>query len=155
VVAPPVGEYDNTKVINLGENRWSFKPELGISKAWGPWTVELIPSVTFYTNNNDFNSGHKFSQEPLYAMQGHIIYAFPSGIWMAFNSIYFTGNRTALDGVKADNMQANSRAGLTVALPVDRHNSVKLFANTGTSTRTGSEFSSLGIAWQYRWGGEQ
>ena len=42
----PLGQYDNTKLLNLGNNRWSFKPELGISKAWGPWTFEVAPSVT-------------------------------------------------------------------------------------------------------------
>jgi Putative MetA-pathway of phenol degradation len=44
-VSPPLGQYDNSKLLNLGDNRWSFKPELGISKAWGPWTFEVAPSV--------------------------------------------------------------------------------------------------------------
>jgi hypothetical protein len=42
--------------------------------------------------------------------------------------------------------------GLTLALPVDRNNSVKFNASTGITTRTGSQFSAVGIAWQYRWG---
>ena len=46
---------------------------------------------------------------------------------------------------------SNSRAGLTVALPVDRSNSIKLYANGGVSTRTGSNFHTLGLAWQLRW----
>ena len=35
-VSAPLGQYDDSKLLNLGNNRWSFKPELGISKAWGP-----------------------------------------------------------------------------------------------------------------------
>ena len=35
-VAPPLGQYDDTKVINLGTNRWSVKPEIGLSRACGP-----------------------------------------------------------------------------------------------------------------------
>jgi hypothetical protein len=54
--------------------------------------------------------------------------------------------------VKSDNEQANTRAGLTLALPIDRQNSLKLSASTGITSRTGSEFSAFGIAWQYRWG---
>jgi hypothetical protein len=152
-VTAPLGQYDNSRLINLGNNRWSFKPELGISKAWGSWTVELMPSVTFYTDNTDFNRGKTFEQAPLYALQGHLIYAFQSGIWMGLNGTYFTGERTTVDGVKSDNLQRNTRAGLTLALPVDRYNSVKLYASTGTSTRTGSDFDAVGVAWQYRWGG--
>jgi len=115
--------------------------------------VEFVPSATFYTDNTDFNNGNTLAQAPLYAVQGHLVYGFPSGVWLALNGTYFTGGRTTLNGVKGDNTQANTRTGLTLALPVDRYNSVKIYASTGTSTRTGSDFDAIGIAWQYRWGG--
>jgi hypothetical protein len=54
--------------------------------------------------------------------------------------------------VQNDDVQRNSRAGVTLALPVDRNNSIKLYASTGVSTRTGSHYNLGGIAWQYRWG---
>ena len=151
-VSAPLGQYDNSKLLNLGNNRWSFRPELGISKAWGPWTVEVAPSVTVFTENADFFNGNTFVQAPIYLVQGHIIYNFKSGAWVSLDGTYFTGGRTTLNGVRGDNEQANTRAGLTVALPVDRYNSIKLNASTGISTRTGSEFGIFGVAWQYRWG---
>jgi hypothetical protein len=151
-VSAPLGQYDDSKLLNLGNNRWSFKPELGISKAWGPWTFEIAPSVTFFSNNTDFVGGNTFAQAPIYAVQGHILYTFQSGIWMALDGVYFAGGRTALNGVKSNNEQANTRAGFTLALPIDTHNSLKLSASTGITTRTGSEFSAVGLAWQYRWG---
>jgi hypothetical protein len=151
-VSAPFGQYDSSKLLNLGNNRWSFKPELGISKAIGPWTFELAPSMTFFTDNTDFFGGNNFSQAPIYAVQAHAIYTFQSGIWMALDGLYFAGGRTTLNGVKGDNEQAISRAGLTVALPIDRQNSVKLSASTGITSRTGSELTAVGIAWQYRWG---
>jgi outer membrane putative beta-barrel porin/alpha-amylase len=151
-VSAPLGQYDNSKLINLGNNRWSYRPELGISKAWGPWTVEVAPGVTFFTDNTDFFNGRTFAQAPIYLAQGHIIYNFPTGIWLALDGTYFTGGRTTVNGVRGDNEQTSTRAGLTLALPVDRQNSIKLNASTGISTRTGSEFSAVGVAWQYRWG---
>ena len=154
VVSAPLGQYDASKLINLGANRWSFKAELGLSKAWGAWTVELAPSVTLFTDNNDFFNGGTLEQAPLYAAQGHLIYGFRSGVWLALDGTLYTGARTTLNGVMEDNEQSNSRLGLTVALPVDRQNSVKLYGSTGTSSRTGSDYDGLGIAWQYRWGGE-
>ena len=154
-VTAPLGQYDNSKLVNLGNNRWSFKPELGVSKAWGAWTVDFAPSVTFYTDNHDFNGGNTLTQEPLYAVQGHVVHSFPTGSWIALGATYFAGNRTSLNGVKGDNMQGNSRAGFTFALPLDRANTLKLYASTGTSTRTGSEFTTAGVAWQYRWADAQ
>jgi len=56
-VSSPLGQYDDSKLLNLGNHRWSFKPELGISKAIGPWTFELAPSVTFFTDNTEFFGG--------------------------------------------------------------------------------------------------
>ena len=152
-VSAPLGQYDNSKLLNLGNNRWSFRPELGFSKASGPWTVEVAPSVTFFTDNTDFFNGSRFAQAPIYLVRGHIIYNFESGVWVSLDGSYFTGGRTTLNGVRGDNEQTNTRAGLTLALPVDRHNSIKLNASTGISTRTGSEFSAVAVAWQYRWGG--
>jgi hypothetical protein len=151
-VSAPLGQYDDSKLFNLGNNRWSFKPELGISKAWGPWTFELAPSVTFFSDNTDFVGGNTFAQAPFCAVQGHILYTFPSGAWFALDGVYFSGGRTSLNGVTIDNEQRNTRAGFTVALPIDRNNSLKLSASTGITTRTGSDFSAVGLAWQYRWG---
>jgi len=147
----PLGQYDNRKLLNLGNNRWSFRPELGVSKAWGPWTVEIAPSVTIFTDNTDFFNGSTFAQAPVYVLRGHAIYNFPSGMWMSLDGTFFTGGRTTVNGVRGDNEQTNTRVGLTLALPVDRHNSIKFNASTGITTRTGSEFSAVGIAWQQRW----
>jgi hypothetical protein len=151
-VSAPLGQYDDSKLLNLGNNRWSFRPELGISKAWGPWTFELTPSVMIFSDNKDFFGGNTFSQAPIYTVQGHILYSFKSGLWIALDGLYFIGGHTALNGVRSDNEQANTRAGFTIALPVDRNNSLKLSASTGVTTRTGSGFSAIGVAWQYRWG---
>ena len=152
-VSAPLGQYDDSKLLNLGNNRWSFKPEFGISKAVGPWTFELTPSVTFFTDNQDFLFGNAFAQAPIYAVEGHVIYNFQSGLWLALDGLYFGGGHTALNGARSDNELANSRAGFTLALPVDVHNSLKLNASTGLTSRTGSGFTAVGIAWQYRWGG--
>ncbi len=84
-------------------------------------------------------------------MQAHVIYGFASGVWVALDGTYYTGGQTSLNGTPDADRQSNSRAGLTLALPVDRNNSVKLYANTGVSTRTGSSFNTFGVAWQYRW----
>ena len=152
-VAVPVGQYDHSKAINLGSNRWFFKPEVGISKASGPWTLELTAAATFFTDNDDFFNGNKREQDPLYSTQVHTIYGFSGGSWASFDVTYFTGGRTTLNGVLNSDLQQNWRVGGTYALPVDRHNSVKFYASSGVSSRTGNDYDLLGVAWQYRWGG--
>jgi hypothetical protein len=152
-VSVPLGQYDPTRVVNIGTNRWSFKPEIGISKAIGRWTLESQAAVTAFTDNRDFHGGSRRRQDPIYSLQGHAIYSFPRGIWASLDCTYFTGGRTTIDGVESSDLQQNWRLGATLALPVDVHNSVKLYASSGVASRTGNDFDLIGIAWQYRWGG--
>jgi len=149
----PLGQYDSDKLVNIGTNRWAVKPEVGISKAWGPLILELIGGVILYTDNDGFLGGRTREQDPLYSVQAHVIYSFPFGIWVALDGTYYTGGRTTVDGVRNDDRQENTRLGATVAFPVDRHNSVKVHASTGATARTGTDFTTVGILWQFRWGG--
>ena len=149
----PVGQYDEQRLINIGTHRWSLKPEIGASKAIGQWIGELIGAAQFYQDNDDFIGGRTREQEPVYSVQGGAIRTFSSGAWLALFATYFTGGRTTIDGVPGSDLKNNSRIGLTFTLPIGRNNSVRLYANTGVSTRSGSDFDALGIAWQYRWGG--
>jgi hypothetical protein len=151
-VSVPAGQYDDSRLVNIGTNRWSFKPEIGISQAMGPWTLELQAAATFFTDNNNFFGGNTRAQDPIYSLQGHAIYGFRSGIWASLDATYFTGGRTMINGVQSNDLQQNWRLGGTLAFPVDVHNSVKLYVSSGVSARTDNNYDLIGIAWQYRWG---
>jgi len=152
-VTAPWGQYDDRRVVNIGTHRWTVKPQVGISQAIRAWTLEATLAATFFTDNRDFYGGSVRAQDPLYSLQGHVIYNFPSGIWASLDATYFVGGRTTLNGTLNSDLQRNWRAGATLALPVDTHNSVKLYASSGVSARTGNNYDLFGIAWQYRWGG--
>ena len=149
----PLGVYEADKLLNIGTNRWSFKPEIGISQAIGRWTLDAAAAAVFYTDNDEFDNDKTRQQDAIYSVQGHVIYTFPGNIWTSVGATYYMGGRTTIDGVTRNDLQQNWRTGFTVAFPVNRHHSIKIFGNSGVSTRTGTDYDSLGIAWQYRWGG--
>ena len=151
-VSAPWGQYDDSRVVNIGAHRWVFKPEVGASKTVGPWTLEVTAAAVLFTDNDDFYGGSTRSQDPLYALQGHAIYSFRSGIWGSLDATYFAGGRTTIDGTRNRDLQQNWRVGATLSFPVDRNNSVKTYASSGVSARTGNNYDLLGVAWQYRWG---
>jgi hypothetical protein len=151
-VSAPWGRYDPDRLINIGTNRWSYKPELGLSKAIGPFTAEFAAAVTVFTDNTDFFGGKLREQAPLYTLQAHAIYNFPSGMWASFDATWFAGGRTTVNGVLDNNLQQNWRFGATFAYPIDRRNSIKLGASSGVAARTGNSFDLIAVAWQYRWG---
>lgn len=151
-VTAPVGQYDASKAINLGSHRWSFKPDIGFSKTLGAFIVDMTVGVTAYSTNDDFFGGQTLEQAPIYSLQSNLSYTFRGGIWASLGATYYSGGRTTVNGVRKDDALSNSRVGLTVAVPIDRNNSVKFNASSGISTRTGSNFDTVGVAWQYRWG---
>ncbi|HXV84141.1 MAG TPA: transporter [Candidatus Binatia bacterium] len=151
-VTPPLGQYDSDKLVNIGTNRWSFKPEVGISKTVGPFTLELATGVRFYTDNNDFLDGRTLQVKPVYSVQGHLIYSITPGIWLGLDGLYYGGGRAVIDGNKGKRLE-NGRVGLTLALPINPHNSLKIYGSTGVYAKTGGEYDLVGIVWQLRWGG--
>ena len=140
------------RLVNLGTNRFTVKPELGVSKTFGPLQVEVSGGVSFYTVNNDFFNGKTRSQAPIGSLQGHVCYNFKKGVWAALDGTYYWGGHTTVDGVEGNDLQKNTRLGLTVAIPLGIHHSVKVNLSTGVSTRTGSDYDVAGLIWQYRWG---
>jgi len=149
----PLGAYDPDKIFNIGTNRWSFEPRIGVSQALGNWILEGSAAITFFTDNNNFLNGGTRQQDNVYSTQLHAIYSFPRNIWLALSATYYTGGTTTINGIIRNDLQQNWRTGFTLALPVNRNHSIKLFGSRGISTRTGNNYDTAGIAWQYRWGG--
>jgi hypothetical protein len=148
----PLGQYDASKLVNIGSNRWSFKSEAGASVPIGDhWTLEGAPSVTLFTDNRRFFNGNTRSESPLYAVQGHLIYNFKQDLWIAADGTYYAGGRTTLNGKLDDDLQRSSRWGATLSQAVDRQNSIKLYFSKGLYARTGSQFQTIGVAWQFSW----
>jgi len=70
----PTGQYMDDKLINLGENRFVFRPQVGVLHTRNHWTVEGTAEVAFHTDNDDFFNGKKLEQKPLYILYGNLSY---------------------------------------------------------------------------------
>ena len=151
-VTPPWGQYDASKAVNLGTNRWSIKPDIGFSKAFAPFTIDLTAGVTLFSRNDDYFGGQALDQSPLYSAQANLSYDFGRGIWASVGATFYRGGRTTVDDAPKDNALSNSRVGLTIAVPIDRYYAIKFNASSGISTRTGTNFDTVGLVLQYRWG---
>lgn len=151
-ISPPWGQYDPDRLVNLGSNRWFVKPVLGVSKEFGPLTLELSTGAFLFTDNDEYFKGNTLEQDPLYTSQLHVTYNFGKGVWIAISGTYDYGGRTTLNGVENDDQQSNSRFGATLALPIDKNNSIKFYASNGVVTRIGNDYDLIGFAWQCRWG---
>ena len=150
-LAPPLGQYDSTKLINLGTNRWSFKPEIGLSRASGSWVVEAMAGVWFFTDNPEFVGGRTREQDPIAAVQAHLTYRFKRTMWLAGDANYFTGGRTTIGGNENLDLQRNSRIGATFSAAVARGHAIRMSVNRGAYTTIGADFTSVAVGYNYAW----
>ena len=150
-VVAPTGEYFPDKLINIGANRWAFKPEAGVSWTVGRWFFDGSAGVWLFTDNDDFYGGVRREQDPLTTLQAHAGYTFRPRMWLALDATYYEGGRTTVDGVHKADLQANARIGLTLAYPVTPRQSLKVTLSDGARTRIGGDFTSVALTWQYTW----
>ena len=150
-VAPPLGQYDSTKVINLGTHRWSIKPEVGLSQTIGRWVVEMMAGVWVFTDNTEFRETHTRTQARIIATQAHLTYKFNRTTWLAGDANFYTGGRTAIDGELNLDLQRNSRVGATFSKALDRHHSIRMSLSRGAYTTIGADFVSVAAGYNYAW----
>jgi hypothetical protein len=151
-VAPPLGQYDRTRLVNLGSNRWSMKPEAGISHRMNNWIFDGYAGIWFFAANNFYYTGSSIrTQQPIVTIQGHTSYTFKPRLWLAFDATWYSGGTTSIDGVKRGSPQRNVRIGSTFSLPLTRQQSLKIAYGKGAMTRAGSNFTTVSAAWQLTW----
>jgi len=151
-VTAPTGQYDPERLVNIGAHRWSFKGEVGVSKAAGRWVLELMTTAEVFTDNPDFYGGKVREQDPVLAGKGHVIRNFQKGMWASVDATYYTGGATSINGVFRNDLQQNWRLGATFVAPVSPRHALKLNASSGVYARTGNNFDLVALTWQYRWG---
>jgi|SRR5581483_43141 len=161
-VIPPTGQYDPTKLINYGTNRWAFKPEAGLSRRWGHWVVDTYDALWLFTTNEEFFSRNQYNpritaqtQAPVEAFEGHLSYDVKPRLWASLDGNFWFGGRTSLNGVENINtLQKSSRVGGTVSVPISRRQSLKVSYSNGAYIRYGGNYNNISVAWQYSWMGK-
>lgn len=149
-VTAPTGEYDPDMLINVGANRWAVKAELGSIFPLRPkWLLEFELGAWFMGANDDF-LGTTRQQDPIYSTQAHLVKRFKPGRWASFDLNYFTGGRDTVDGQVLDDLQRNSKVGLTVLWTFRGRHAIKLGLSTGVVTESGGNFKTALLSYQVR-----
>jgi hypothetical protein len=95
----PIGDYDENRALNLGENRWSFKPEFGFAKGFDKWHMDLAAALQFFGDNDDFMGNSKLEQDPLLTLEGHLTYKLTPTFNASIDYFYHMDGETTVAGV--------------------------------------------------------
>jgi hypothetical protein len=151
-IVAPTGQYDSTRLINWGNNRWAFKPEIGYSQRWGHWVLDAYGALWLFTGNNDFFRHQSQSESPVGALETHLSYDLGMRAWVSLDANFWWGGETSLNGIpNPSTRQKNSRVGFTASIPFTRHQSVKLSYSNGAYIAYGGNYQNISLTWQYSW----
>jgi len=148
----PVGEYNSDWLLNLGGNRYVFRPQLGVLHQRHKWQFEATGSVFLFQDNDEFWRGSKLEQDPLWFLQGHVIYGFKPGWWASVSAGYAYGGEATVSGVPKNNDARSSYWALSFGMPLSARQALKLtWVTADTHIRAGANTDALLAAWSINW----
>jgi hypothetical protein len=150
-VGIPLGQYSPERLINIGSNRWAFKPEVGVVYGLERWTIETYGGVWFFTRNSNFYGGRVRMQDPIGSMQCHVHYVLTPRLLLSGNANFYVGGRTTVNGTENVDLQRNMRVGATLSRPLSGRRVLRIALSHGAITTIGAAFTSVSVAFQQVW----
>ena len=148
----PTGEYMREKLINIGSNRFSFRPQLGVVHNWGNWSAELTGEVWIFTENPEFFGSNTLENAPFYTLQSHLIYTFRPGLWTGVSFGAGTGRRSTLNGIERDDRKEGTAFAASFGFPFSPELGAKIaYIGTRKLSTTGIESDSVVFALSWFW----
>jgi hypothetical protein len=122
-LALPIGEYNNSQALNVGQNRWYGR--IGAPVVWqlGAWvpgqrtTLEFLPAVWLFGDNTDF-VGQRLKTDPLFQLDAHLTRDFTEHLWGALDLSWYNGGKASVDGIEGKKLN-NIGAGLTIGYQIN------------------------------------
>ncbi len=152
-VIAPTGQYFPDRLINLGSNRWVFRPQWGFARNVNNWILETYISTWIFTRNSDFYGGNESKQNNLYAIKFHVIRSLRKGMWIAVNTGYAIGGKSYINGEEKDTRISTFRTGITYSMPLGMHHSLRFTGISAIRLEKGSDFDGFFVSYLYQWGG--
>ena len=153
-ITAPTGLYRSNKILNLGSDRWSFKPEFAFSHPFGPeqkWEFDAYANVYFFTENTTFHGIQVLRQQPLPGVEGHISYSFSDSIWASLDTRYSFRGTTFLDGVPQNNAQENFILGSELNVSLNSRNSLVFEFAKALVHNNGPAVVGFSVKYDYTW----
>jgi Putative MetA-pathway of phenol degradation len=153
-ITAPTGHYDANKVLNLGADRWSFKPEIAYSVPFGrdqSWEFDAYCNTYFYTDNTSYRGIGILRQQALIGFEGHVIHDFNNMVWASLDTRYSFRGDTFVNGVNQDSLQKNFLLGSEVNVSVNAKNSFTVVFGTALVHQNGPSATGVVVRYDYSW----
>jgi hypothetical protein len=153
-VTAPTGQYSSSKLLNLGTDRWSFKPEFAVSYPFGReqnWQCDIYAHARFFTDNTSYHGTEILRQDPLPGIEGHVSYSFPKA-WVSIDTLYAFRGTTYVNGVDQANAQRNFSLGSEVNFSLNSKNSLVFQFGRALVHQNAPTYTGFVVKYAYTWG---
>jgi hypothetical protein len=148
----PTGEYFEDQLVNIGDNRFTFRPQIGVTHNAGKWTTEVTGEAALFTDNDQYFKGKTLQQDPLYVLHSHLSYTIRPGFWVGGGLSYEAGGEKTVNGVDKNDSKENVAWGLNLAYPLSRHASVNAkYVGSQTQKDTGLDSDTFSVGTSLSW----
>jgi len=154
-VTAPTGLYRPNKILNLGADRWAFRPEIALSYPFGEeqqWQLDVYANADFYTGSTSYHGHEILRQQPLPGVEGHISYAFNETVWLSLDTRYSARGVTSVNGVDQNDSQQNFTLGSELNLSLNRQNALIFEYAKVVVHRNGAAYHGFAVKYDYSWG---
>jgi hypothetical protein len=154
-ISAPTGQYNPNKLLNLGSDRWSFKPEMAVSHPFGSeqkWQCDVYGHAYSFTDNTSYREREILRQEPLPGLEGHISYLFVPHAWASIDALYSFRGATVINGVDQNNPQRNFTLGSAVNVSLNPRNSLVIQFAKALVHQNGPALTGFAVKYTYSWG---
>lgn len=154
-ISAPTGKYDPNKLLNLGSDRWTFKPEIALSHPFGSeqkWQGDVYAHVYFFTDNTSYHGREVLRQEPLPGLEGHISYFFVPKAWTSIDTLYSFRGATVVNGVDSNDAQQNFTLGSEVNVSLNPQHSLVFQFAKALVHQNGPALTGFAVKYTYSWG---
>jgi hypothetical protein len=151
----PTGLYSSDKILNLGANRWFFKPEIGLSCPFGPeqkWDVDAYANAGFHTDNASYRGNQVLGQRALPGFEGHISYSFRDNLVGSLDTRYSFHGETSANGKDQGNSQQNFILGSEAIFSLNEKNNFTLTFAKALIHENGPAVTAVSVKYDYVWG---
>jgi hypothetical protein len=154
-ITAPTGQYNPNRLLNLGSDRWSFKPEIALSHPFGPeqkWLLDAYANCEFYADNTSYRGHDVLRQQPLPGLEGHVSYSFNDKLWTSFDTRYSLHGPTSINGLDQNDRQQNFTVGSEANLALNsQHALVFEFAKVLVH-HNGPAYTGFAVKYDFVWG---
>ena len=150
----PTGSYQPNRILNLGSDRWSFKPELAWSHPFGrdqKWEFDAYANVLLYTDNTAYRGKEILRQDPLPGIEGHLSYSLTGNIWASFDTRYSFRGTTTVGEVPQDNAQQNLVLGTEMNISLNPRNTLIFEFAKAVVHNNGPAVVGFSVRYDYTW----